>query len=59
MNERDTRVVENMARTGMDREVLLSLFSKFPREEVERAYQRIQIELHGMKKKSSVKTNCS
>lgn len=59
MNERDTRVVENMARTGMEFETLYHLFQKFPREEVEKAYRRIQLEIHARNAQTALKTNCS
>ena len=44
MEERDIRVVENMARTGMSFDDLRAAFPQFPIEEVERAFMRVRKE---------------
>ena len=58
MKEQDRRAVEGMARCGIDLEGLISAFSQFPKEEIERVYY----EIHKDELKSDatiISRNCS
>ena len=58
MTDRDTRAIENMARTGMSFDDLRKAFSQFPIEEVEKVYMRIRKETVG-NAQAGMKINCS
>ena len=58
MTDRDTRAIENMARTGMSFDDLRKAFSQFPIEEVEKVYMRIRKETIG-NAQAGTKINCS
>lgn len=61
MDERDYRVIENMARTGMDLEDLCSTFKRFPADEIEQIYNDVKKERDAINNMGSVgiKCNCS
>ena len=48
LSERDVRVIENMARTGMHFDDLRRAFTGFPIDEIEKVYMRIRHEMIGI-----------
>ena len=59
MTERDERVVESMFRSGMDKETVISLFPKFPKEEIEKIGYRLGKIKEPESGGSSISINCS
>ncbi|MCR4738823.1 MAG: hypothetical protein K5886_01020 [Lachnospiraceae bacterium] len=64
MTDRDIRVIENMARTGMSLDDLCEAFDSFSSEEIEKIYAQVHREMAGEDQtggevQTGIKLNCS
>ena len=59
MQEQDIRAVESMCRIGMSLEAVKASFKKFPEEEIEEIFNRIQKLNDVPEEKPDFKINCS
>jgi len=62
MDERNRRVIESMALTGMEFDDLKKTFSQFPIDEIEKIYMSVHKERDSMRtppEYENIKCNCS